>query len=727
MHGDFRIRDWVVHSRMNALERDGELVHLEPKVMQVFLRLASEPGEVFTRENLLHHGWPDVVVGEDVLVRAIGKIRHAFKDEHIVQTVHKVGYRLTAPVAQETAFALNRLPLKLREAGEGAKAAAPAAVPVLTGGQHNGSFSALQRSAWLWFRSPSVLWLGLIVAVPAIALAYLVSVSRSNRPVPARAYITRPLTTDLGSQIEPSFSPDGKSVAYVWLRPGKRYRQVYIQSLTSPEPVQLTSEESADQFDPVWSPDGRFIAFVRKDNTHSSIVLAPSVRGSEREVYTLPVNSAREYGGLAWSIDGESFIFPQQDTLEDPSYLVELSLHNGAIRSITFPPPLWDGDFWPEVSPDGSKLAFIRGSELLARDIYAMKLPDGPVWRVTHNYDAMSFAWSDDSGTIVFSASRNGALSLWRVKTTGGEPERVAAVGDDAYGPAITPQGHRLVYSHGSAVWGIFAANLSGSEPLAPRVVLTSSEQDAAPRISPSGDRIAFQSWRSGSREIWTALIDGSNPIQLTNRAGQSAGNPSWSPDGRWIAFDARDSFAHVYIINANGGKQRAVTGGSYNDVAPSWSADGRWIYFGSNRSGSWQIWKVAVDENHPAQQVTANGGMISMVSPDGRWLYFSKYTVPGIWRQPLSRGPEHELFEEPQPDIQNDWTVFRNTVYALSSRGGQFTFDCINPETGQARTVSVLNGEPTQGLSISPDGKLVIFGGLISASSHLTLVENFH
>jgi Tol biopolymer transport system component/DNA-binding winged helix-turn-helix (wHTH) protein len=727
LRGDFRIGDWVVHPHLNALERNGEMLHLEPKGMQVLLALASEPGEVCTRGSLLGRVWPDVLVGEDVLVRAISRLRHAFKDEDVIQTVHKVGYRLTAPVVPASTPVPNGPPVEILEAGERDESA-PAALLDLTANQHSGDFSVPRRSSWLSFRSHRLFWLGSSVAASAIVLALLVLTPRSNHPVRAMAYITRPLTTDPGSQIEPSFSPDGKSIAFDWLRPGKNYRQVYVQSLASRKPVQLTPDESADQFDPVWSPNGRLLAFVRKDGFHSSIVLVPSGGGSEREVYTLPVNSAREYGGLAWSADGENLIFPQQDTQEAPSYLVELSLRNGAIRTITVPPRLWDGDFWPEVSPDGSKLAFIRGSELLVRDIYVMNLPDGPVRQVTHNYPAMSLAWSDDNTTIIFPASRNGALSLWRVKIAEGQPERVAAVGDDAYGPAIAPQGHQLVYSHGSAMWGIFAANLIGSEPLAPKVVLTSSEEDALPRLSPSGDRIAFQSWRSGSREIWTALMDGSNPVQLTNRTDQSAGNPSWSPDGRWIAFDARaDSFAHVYIIDANGGGQKAITGGSYNDVAPNWSADGRWIYFGSNRSGFWQIWKVAVDGSHAPQQVTTNGGMISMVSPDGRWLYFSKYAVPGIWRQPLSGGPEHKLFDGPQSDIQNDWTVFRDAIYALSSQSGKFTLDRINPETGQARIVGVFNGEPSQGLSVSTDGKLVVFGEIISASSHLTLVDNFY
>ena len=77
MRGDYRIGDWLIHPRINSMERDWETVHLEPKVMQVLIALASEPGEVVTREHLRKAVWPDVFVGEDVLIRAVSELRRA--------------------------------------------------------------------------------------------------------------------------------------------------------------------------------------------------------------------------------------------------------------------------------------------------------------------------------------------------------------------------------------------------------------------------------------------------------------------------------------------------------------------------------------------------------------------------------------------------------------------------------------------------------------------------
>jgi len=721
LRGDFRIGGWIVHPSLNALDRDGETVHLEPKVMQVLLTLASEPSEVFTREALQRQVWCDVVVGEDVLVRAIGKIRRAFHDESVIETIPKVGYRLVARVTREWTEDSAHL------------AEVPQPSPLLTPAEQSAEEIAAARvapsrviSVRAFSLRPAV-WLVMFASLSFLILGVFAKVRLyRSHTVQAGTYVTRPFTTDSGSQIQASFSPDGKSVAYVWRRDGKNHGQIYLQPLNAQQPVPVSPDPTASQLSPAWSPDGREIAFVRKDETHSSIVVVPATGGTGDEVYTLPLNSAREYGGLAWSADGGSLIFPQQNTLEGPSYLIELSLRDRTVQSITVPPLLWDGDFAPSVSPDGRTLALIRGSEELARDVYVMSLPTGPVQRVTHGYLAMSLAWTQDSSSIVFSSSRNGALSLWRVKATGGDPQRLAAVGDDAYAPAIAPRGHRLIYSHGSAIWGIFAADLAEKTP-APAVILTSSEQDAAPHLSPTGDRMIFQSWRSGSREIWGARTDGSDPIQLTNHPGESAGNPSWSPDGKFIAFDARlDSFSHIYLIGANGGPPRTITSGSYNDVAPAWSPDGRYLYFGSKRSGTWQIWRVPMDSSALPQQVTSNGGVVAMVSKNGERIYYTKYMVSGLWEQPATGGHERKLFDGPPAEYPEYWTLSSDGIYALSLVGQQFALRRVDAQTGASKVLGNLKYSPTVGLSISPDGKKMVYSGLISASSHLTLVEDF-
>lgn len=719
LRGDFRVGGWTVHPSLNSLERDRKTVHLEPKVMQVLLTLASEPSEVFTRDTVQRRVWPDVVVGEDVLVRAISKIRRAFEDESIIETVPKVGYRLVATVIRESASSSD---------GEADELGAPSGETWPLEESTAESHASVNPPRHEVSIGKRILIL-LAAAVPVLLAAFAVFRHFSqNRPSqPAASYVTRPFTTDPGSQIQASFSPDGNSVAYVWRKEGDSYGQIYIMSVNSNQPRQLSPGQPANQFNPVWSPDAGQIAFIRKDDSHSSVVVVPSSGGPAHEVYTLPVNSAREYGGLAWSADGTSLIFPQQNTLEGPSYLVELSLQDRTIRSITDPPSLWDGDFFPAVSPDGRKLAFIRGSELLARDIYVMNLPNGPVQRITYGCLVMSLAWTADSSSIVFSSSRDGTLSLWRVRAAGGQPQRMAEVGDDAYAPAIAKHGQRLIYSHGSAMWGIFSVSLE-DKGASSAVILTSSEEAAAPRISPSGSRVIFQSWRSGSREIWAARMDGSNPVQLTNNPGESAGDPAWSPNGKFIAFDARlGPFAHIYVIGANGGKPETITSGSFNDVAPSWSVDGKSLFFGSNRSGSWQIWKVSIDGSHAPQQVTSNGGMVALESPNRRYLYYTKNMAPGLWRQQLAGGRERKVFDGPPADYPEFWTLSKDDIYALSVVHQHYVLSYIDSKSGRGRILDVLKYSPTVGLSISPNGKVLVYSGLIMASSHLTLVEDMH
>jgi DNA-binding winged helix-turn-helix (wHTH) protein len=105
VQGDFRIDDWLIQPQINSVEKEGKTWHLEPKVMQVLLHLASHPNEVLSKDRLLEAVWHNTFVGDDVLVRCISEIRYVFGDDpkssRVIQTIPKGGYRLIAEVKTE--------------------------------------------------------------------------------------------------------------------------------------------------------------------------------------------------------------------------------------------------------------------------------------------------------------------------------------------------------------------------------------------------------------------------------------------------------------------------------------------------------------------------------------------------------------------------------------------------------------------------------------------------
>ena len=103
--GRFYVADWEVRPAACEISRGGNLVKLEPRVMDLLQFLASRPGEVFTRMQLEEKVWPGLVVGYDAPTKSVGKLREALGDTGkppaFIQTIPKKGYRLIAAVSDE--------------------------------------------------------------------------------------------------------------------------------------------------------------------------------------------------------------------------------------------------------------------------------------------------------------------------------------------------------------------------------------------------------------------------------------------------------------------------------------------------------------------------------------------------------------------------------------------------------------------------------------------------
>jgi TolB-like protein/DNA-binding winged helix-turn-helix (wHTH) protein len=98
----FRISAWQIEPQLNTVSRNGSVVRLEPKVMEVLVCLAEHAGEPVSRDKLLQTVWPATFVSDDVLTRSISELRRIFEDDaresRVIQTIPKRGYRLVARI-----------------------------------------------------------------------------------------------------------------------------------------------------------------------------------------------------------------------------------------------------------------------------------------------------------------------------------------------------------------------------------------------------------------------------------------------------------------------------------------------------------------------------------------------------------------------------------------------------------------------------------------------------
>ena len=119
MNSDFRVGPWTARPSINTLSQNGTSARLEPKVMEVLVRLASEPGEVVSKENILKTVWSDTFVSDDVLIRSVSELRRVFGDDarepQFIETIPKRGYRLVARVERLSGFPASAVPSKVKE------------------------------------------------------------------------------------------------------------------------------------------------------------------------------------------------------------------------------------------------------------------------------------------------------------------------------------------------------------------------------------------------------------------------------------------------------------------------------------------------------------------------------------------------------------------------------------------------------------------------------------
>jgi len=560
---------------------------------------------------------------------------------------------------------------------------------------------------------------------------------RSRRPEPPAPYLV-PLTSTPGFETGPSFSPDGDQVAFAWDGQKGDNWDIYVKMVGSGEARRLTTDPAADSA-PCWSPDGRQIAFVRASEGPSGIwavvwpltpgtihVISP-LGGADRKVSDQPV----AVGPLSWSPDSRwlatgapvNYATAHSD-LPRGIRLVDVS--SGETRSITDPTePTYHT--YPAFSPDGRRLAYAScsgtwaGCHLEVSDLKPDGAEKGTARRVTLKaITPTGLAWTRDGKSLAYSSESR----LWRVSIRGDEPPRqIEIAGFNVWSPAIAASRDRLAFVRSGATLDIYRFEVGRPA----EAVVVSSFNDWNPHLSPDGSRFAFESNRGGAGdEIWLAAADGSNPTQLTHGPGRSQGSPRWSPDGRRIAFDSvgEDGQPDIWAIDADGGSLRRLTSGPAGHYLPTWSHDGRFVYFTSQRTGIETIWRVPV-AGGPEEQVTHTGGARCEEAADGQTLYFLHLSggASELLAVSLAGGQERTAID----CAGWSYALGQAGIYHEGCGGDPRAVPLFLRDTGTGRDRLLGTLErPAAGLTVSADGKTILYNKVVGEGSDLVLVENF-
>jgi Tol biopolymer transport system component len=606
------------------------------------------------------------------------------------------------------------------------------------------------------FRLSAALATGVLLICAGVAWR-LLSISAERRiPVMKEVH----LTSLPGAEMNPSLSPDGEAVAFVWIPDANGEStslrepsgHVFLVSVKGGSPRRLTKTDIGTESAPAWSPSGNQIALLGGGRGDAFIYLVSVIDGQTRKILAVPDISPET---LSWSPDGRLLTYAQRDSAR-PFAVRTASIPDGERRQVTTPPTSILGDDDPAFSPDGRWIVFVRRISDLAGDLYLMPAGGGEARRITSlSTDIRGDAWMPDSHEIVFAAQTAGVYTLRRIRVDDhgvpSGPRPVADIGGDGIHPALVrPRGGATAltfarFIKSTNVWR--ADKLTPNGKLEFSRVAPSTRTDYDPSFSPDGSSIAFASNRSGYFEIWVCGKDGANPRQLTSFGGPDVGSPRWSPDGRHIAFDAQPgNNPDVYVVESDGGPVQRITSQPSDDARPSWSGDGRWIYFRSDRGGTRQIWKIRyTGRAEPAEhveQVTTGTAHEAFESPDGGWVYFVRQLQSplvqgwwgidsGLWRVPTRGGPEEKVLDGVRAGA---WAMAESGIFFVEPDGELWSRSSTLVRVTQsnpAAKVVVANidrqmEEDSTAFAVSRDGSCFLLVFQARLDSDLFLVSDF-
>jgi serine/threonine protein kinase len=579
------------------------------------------------------------------------------------------------------------------------------------------------RRKWLW---PSVA-ASLAVLLAAIAIPHYLELE----PIDLADYHFTPFADDHALEGEASWSPDGKSIAYIKTIDG--IPQLMVRALDSAVPIQLT-KSSAHVSRVFWSPDSTVVYYCIRAEKGELWGISPS-GGQPKIIF-------RDLRNADISPDGKTLALWR--TTESASGLkcsLWISSPPGATarryEPSPFEVPLETVGNSLHFSPDGASILLIaRG---ITSQIWLLPFPEsrGTPHRLFADIDFNSIpraSWMPDSRHAVLSFSTAGTQSaLWFADLKRENLRRLTASTATEEFPSLSPDGTRLAFTAITDDYGLIELPLDGS---APKTLLANSRNMYSPSWSPDGQQLIYSTDRTGDEEIWlhnvTANFDMPRVTPRDFPPGTTGlAHPVFSPDGTRFAYVRHSTTAPdtIWVQPTVGGAPIRLS--SEYMVAPTWSPDGNSIAGLMHRERPWQPAIVGVGADMQPHPIPGAPTCLMPLewSPTGEWLACEARDAIHLFSPD---GTQHRNL----PRLRTIAIAFSRdgkTLYAAGRDDARTFVKAIDIATGAVRDIAqhataltVSGGATYQArLSISPDGRSLVTSA-VESRQDLWLLEGY-
>lgn len=557
----------------------------------------------------------------------------------------------------------------------------------------------------------------LLVAAAAVALAvgaglWLRSTEYFWRnPIADAKFQT--ITDFDGVEQAAAVSRDGHFAAFLSDRDGQM--DVWVTQIGSGQFHNLTHGSAPELVNPSirtlgFSPDGSFVTYwVRKQDGSTTgnigIWAVPTLGGQ-------PTPYLEGVAEFDWSLDGSRLAY-HTPAPGDPLFVSDGGRRSGGHPIFTAPAGLHS--HFPLWGRDAAFIYFVQGSLPDKLDIWRIRSTGGTPERITSHNGRVSYPVLLNQRTLMYLASApdGSGQCLYSVDVERRISHRLTSGLDQYTSLAASADGRRLVATLASpkrTLWRLRIADSPAEVSTAVPLSLTTSTA-ASPRLGP--DYLLYVSEKGTGQSIWK-LANGTSTELWSGQEARVFGGPAISPDGRSVAFSvSHQRQTLLYVMQADGTNARILADSLNLQGAPAWTPDGQSITSAVVEHGVPQLFRIPIDRRSPALFVQ-DYSVDPAWSPDGRFVVYSgpdigtTFSVKAVTAaaQPhplpaltLTRGARHLAF-----------FPGRQTLILLRGEIQHKNLWLIDLETGAERQLT--NLPPNFDISdfdISPDGSEVV------------------